>query len=73
MKTIAEMEKQLITETLDQFEGNKTKAAASLGITIKTLYNKLHRYDLFQEYSKGRQVKIISVKKEEINDLWSQS
>lgn len=53
MKTIAEMEKELIIERLNYFEGNKTQSAQSLGITIKTLYNKLHEYGLFEQYKVG--------------------
>ncbi len=39
-----EIEKQHILKTLAFHHGNKTKTAMSLGVTIKTLYNKLHRY-----------------------------
>jgi two-component system response regulator HydG len=38
------VEKNHILRTLAYNHGNKTKTAQSLGITIKTLYNKLHRY-----------------------------
>lgn len=38
------IEKVHILRTLAYHRGNKTKAAQSLGITIKTLYNKLSRY-----------------------------
>jgi DNA-binding NtrC family response regulator len=32
--------------TLEQFEGNKRLAAESLGVSLKTLYNKLKCYDV---------------------------
>jgi len=35
---IAAVEKQLILATLDHFEGDKKKAAQTLGISLKTLY-----------------------------------
>lgn len=41
---LEEVEKGHILRTLSFNHGNKTKTAAALGITIKTLYNKLHRY-----------------------------
>ena len=42
--TIYEMEKELIMQTLGEVNGNKTKAADSLGISIRTLRNKLNEY-----------------------------
>jgi two-component system response regulator HydG len=45
---LEEVEKNHILRTLTYNHGNKTKAAQSLGITIKTLYNKLHRYGVIQ-------------------------
>lgn len=44
--TIASMEKELIVSTLNHCEGNKTHAATILGISIRTLRNKLHEYEL---------------------------
>lgn len=44
--TLHELERVHICRTLDHLGGNKTKAAKSLGITVKTLYNKLHSYGL---------------------------
>jgi DNA-binding NtrC family response regulator len=41
--TVAEAERQLIAITLEHTGGNKTKAAAMLGISLKTLHNKLAR------------------------------
>ena len=35
----------LIFATLRQFNGDKTRAAESLGISLKTLYNRLHAYE----------------------------
>lgn len=42
--TVAEAEKKLIFETLRVTENNKTRAAEMLGISIRTLRNKLHEY-----------------------------
>ncbi len=39
--TIAELETKLITKTLAHCGGNKEKSAQMLGISVKTLYNKL--------------------------------
>ena len=45
---LEDVEKSHILRTLAYNHGNKTKTAQSLGITIKTLYNKLHRYGILQ-------------------------
>lgn len=42
--TIEEMEKKLIEKTLNEKGGNRTHAAKSLGISIRTLRNKLNEY-----------------------------
>jgi DNA-binding protein Fis len=39
--TVDDMEKKLIDMTLAHTGGNKTKAAGLLGISVKTLHNKL--------------------------------
>jgi DNA-binding NtrC family response regulator len=44
--SIAEAEKRLILATLDKLEGNKRQAAKTLGISLKTLYNRLNGYGL---------------------------
>jgi transcriptional regulator with PAS, ATPase and Fis domain len=44
--TVAEAERRLITETLVALGNNRTRAAEVLGITKKTLYNKLKQYGL---------------------------
>ena len=46
-----DVEKRHILKALHYFNGNKTRAAHSLGITIKTLYNKLHMYGEFENFS----------------------
>lgn len=38
------MEQKMIYKTLDQTEGNRTHAAKILGISVRTLRNKLHEY-----------------------------
>lgn len=49
--TLHELEKRYILKALNYFDGNKTQAANALGITIKTLYNKLHEYGEFEKYA----------------------
>ncbi len=43
-RTVADVEKQLILNTLDHCLGNRTHAANILGISIRTLRNKLKEY-----------------------------
>jgi DNA-binding NtrC family response regulator len=45
---IAEVERALIVATLEHFEQDKKKTAEALGISLKTLYNRLN------EYGRGR-------------------
>jgi DNA-binding NtrC family response regulator len=44
--SIDAVEKLLILRTLELHHGNKPKTAEILGISLKTLYNKLERYEL---------------------------
>jgi len=43
-QTVAEVERDLILDTLDHCLGNRTRAAGILGISIRTLRNKLNQY-----------------------------
>jgi DNA-binding NtrC family response regulator len=43
-RTVAEMEQELILQTLTHCLGNRTHAATILGISIRTLRNKLKEY-----------------------------
>jgi DNA-binding NtrC family response regulator len=43
--TIADVEKRLILATLDRLGGDKRRAADALGISLKTLYNRLNVYE----------------------------
>jgi DNA-binding NtrC family response regulator len=47
--TVEEAEKQLILKTLTATGNNKTKAAEILGISLKTLHNKLKEYGRVQD------------------------
>jgi DNA-binding NtrC family response regulator len=48
-RTLKEIEMEHILKVLDKHSGNKPAAAAELGIVLKTLYNKLERWQEEQE------------------------
>jgi len=47
--SVREMERRLILQTLERVGGNRTRAARLLGITTRTLRNKLKEYKEYQE------------------------
>jgi transcriptional regulator with PAS, ATPase and Fis domain len=49
--TLYDIERMYILKALAHYGGNKTQAAQNLGITIKTLYNKLHEYGEFTNFA----------------------
>ncbi len=51
--TVREVEQKLILKTLESCNGNRTVAADMLGISSRTLRNKLHEYGLAGIYRKG--------------------
>jgi DNA-binding NtrC family response regulator len=50
--TVEAMERELIVQTLEATSQNKTRAAELLGISLKTLHNKLKEYE--KDYEAGR-------------------
>lgn len=46
---VAEVEKRLIIQALDEVEWKREKAASLLRISLKTLYNKMNRYGLLNQ------------------------
>lgn len=44
--TLADVEKATILHAFRHFRGNKTQTASALGITVKTIYNKLEAYGM---------------------------
>ena len=51
--TVAEMERRLMLATLEQCGGTKEKAARMLGISLKTLYNRLREYSSREDSTAG--------------------
>jgi DNA-binding NtrC family response regulator len=46
--TLAEIERSAIIETLELCGGNKSRAARSLGISEKSIYNKMKRFGIMK-------------------------
>jgi DNA-binding NtrC family response regulator len=44
VRKLAEVERELIAAAMVQFDGNKTHAALALGISVRTIRNKLRSY-----------------------------
>jgi len=44
--TLEEVEKRMIIQTLERVGGNRTRAAEQLGVSVRTVRNKLHQYGL---------------------------
>ena len=44
-QTVAEVERDLIIETLRACDGNRTRAAKTLDIAVRTLRNKINEYE----------------------------
>lgn len=57
---ISDVEKQVIIAAMKFYKENKTTAAASLGISVKTLYNKLDEYKVEDEELQRRTERVKS-------------
>jgi DNA-binding NtrC family response regulator len=71
---LADVERWMIFATLQKCGGNKTRAAALLGVSLKTLYNRLNAYraqGLVMDYSAavGRDIEITGLHGELTRDL----
>lgn len=71
---LADVERWMIFATLQKCGGNKTRAAALLGVSLKTLYNRLNAYraqGLVMDYAAtaGRDVQITALHGELVSEL----
>ena len=46
--SLAHAERELILSTVENYGGDKNQAAQVLGISLKTLYNRLHKYGVMR-------------------------
>jgi DNA-binding NtrC family response regulator len=42
--TVSEVERELVLQTLARCDGNRTRAARVLGVSVRTLRNKIRQY-----------------------------
>jgi DNA-binding NtrC family response regulator len=49
-KPLDQAQKEYIEGALIYWHGHKQKAADALGISVKTIFNHLHRWGLFEKY-----------------------
>ena len=42
--TVSEIERELVLQTLTRWHGNRTRAARMLGVSVRTLRNKIRQY-----------------------------
>jgi DNA-binding NtrC family response regulator len=52
--TLYEMEKSMIFDALNKLNWNKTKASKMLGISVRTMRNKLHEYGIDDLSAEGK-------------------
>lgn len=53
VRTLREVEMEVILDTLEKHDGDKPKTASELGIALKTLYNKLNQYQAQHQSKAG--------------------
>jgi hypothetical protein len=49
--TLREVERQIVEKALQFFHGNKTKAAQSIGVSVRTIDNKIKQYEQDDQYT----------------------
>lgn len=57
-RTIREMERWLIVDTLRRLDGNRTQAARELGISLRTLRNKIREYQVDEPETLPRAIRL---------------
>jgi ribonucleotide reductase alpha subunit len=65
--TLEQMEKEVIVKAYRFFRNNKTATASSLGISVKTLDNKLERYEMEEIEAEARKEDLAKDAKAEIH------